>query len=90
MVAGTEEVESKSVFALARYNSAGDLDDTFGEDGRVYTDFSNSVIVGAFASSATVQKDGKIVVGGSVWKEIPWDWSVRTYDFALARYNSDW
>ena len=71
-----------SNFALARYNSDGTLDLTFGGDGRVTTDF-----VGRhdFANAVAVQADGKVVAGGLAGFS-------RTRGkgrFALARYNAD-
>ncbi len=72
---------SENDFALARYNSDGTLDATFGIGGKTVTDFSDS---DEFANDIAIQADGKIVVAG---------YSLSTdtvsYDFALARYNSD-
>ncbi|HVQ39504.1 MAG TPA: Calx-beta domain-containing protein [Pyrinomonadaceae bacterium] len=68
-----------SDFALARLNSDGTMDASFGTGGRVYTDF----FLG-FDSAETmlIQPDGKIVVAGSTVFD--------TYkDFALVRYNPD-
>jgi len=62
-------------FALARYNSDGALDTSFGTGGKVTTDFSGGRDVGY---SVALQPDGKIVVAG-----------YAGVDFALARYNSD-
>jgi len=62
-------------FALARYNSNGSLDATFGSGGTVLTDFGTSVDA---ASDVVVQPDGKILAAG-----------IRAGDFALARYNAD-
>jgi uncharacterized delta-60 repeat protein len=69
-----------SDFALARYNSDGSLDTSFGTGGKVTTDFDGNSGNG---QSVTVQSDGKIVVAGY--------FSTSSYilDFALARYNSD-
>jgi uncharacterized delta-60 repeat protein len=60
---------------------AGDLDLTFGINGKVTTDFNLS---GDEARSVFVQMDGKIIVAGSVN-----DPTTGTVDFALSRYNSD-
>ena len=60
-------------FALARYNSDGSVDTTFGMGGRVATDFGNTV-----PYSMMMQPDGKIVLTGSVGN-----------DFAVARFNID-
>jgi uncharacterized delta-60 repeat protein len=66
-------------FAVARYNSDGALDDTFGGDGRVRTDFSG----GNDAANAVARYgNNKIVVAG--WTETATD-----VHFAVARYNSD-
>lgn len=72
----TNEVGSD--FALARYNTDGTLDNTFGVDGKVITDLGT---VADELASVAIQADGKIIVAG---------WSgVTDYDFALARYNTD-
>ncbi len=61
-------------FALARYNSDGTLDNTFGTNGKLTTDFGDR----EEAWSVKVLSDGKILVGGFTGS-----------DFALARYNAD-
>ncbi|WP_351234945.1 calcium-binding protein [Streptomyces sp. NPDC002133] len=66
-------------FALARYNTDGSLDTTFGTDGRVTTDFAGND--GAFA--VAVQADGRIVAAGESFSGVTFP------DFALARYNTD-
>jgi uncharacterized delta-60 repeat protein len=61
VVAGmTKMSNTKSDFALARYNPNGSLDPTFGVGGKVTTDF------GAFdlARAIVLQPDGKVVAGG--------------------------
>ncbi|MFD9223461.1 hypothetical protein ACFWDI_26440 [Streptomyces sp. NPDC060064] len=63
-------------FALARYNTDGSLDTTFGTGGKVTTDFGGSFDV---AFGVVVQADGKIVAVGSA----------GGIAFALARYNTD-
>ena len=62
-------------FALARYNSDGSLDTSFGSGGKVTT--SNGAVGGA-----ALQSDGKIVVVGAIFNG-------SNNDFALARYNSN-
>lgn len=64
-------------FLIARYNTNGTLDNTFGGTGIVSTDFMGMSEEG---NSVVVQPDGKIVVLG--WAEIAGD-----KNFALARYN---
>ena len=48
-------------FALARYNSDGSLDTSFGGTGKVTTDFTASY---DFADSIAIEADGKIVAAG--------------------------
>ena len=67
-------------FALARYNTDGSLDTTFGSGGKVTTDFSGFRDEGR---SLVLQRDGRIVVSGAAVGQ-----SGAT-DFALARYKSD-
>jgi uncharacterized delta-60 repeat protein len=67
-------------FALARYNTDGSLDTSFGTEGLVTTDFSGGSDV---ASDVALQPDGKVVVAGSTG---PPD---GAREFALARYNPD-
>ena len=75
VAAGVTGTGSNEDFALARYNTDGALDRTFGVGGTVITDVSRgSDAVWAVA----IQSDGKIVAAG-----------VASGDFALARYNAD-
>ncbi len=62
-------------FALARYNSNGTLDATFGTGGKVTTDLT---AFDDLARAIALQTDGKIVVAGEA-----------NADFGLARYNAD-
>ncbi len=66
-------------FALSRYNSNGSLDNTFGTDGRITTDFSNNTDQGF---EVAIQPDNKIVLAG-------YSHNGSQYNFALARYNSN-
>ncbi|MFN6482592.1 DUF4347 domain-containing protein, partial [Nostoc sp. DedQUE02] len=63
-------------FALARYNSNGSLDTSFGSGGKVITDIGTNTTDVAY--SVSVQADGKILVAGS-----------SNSNFALVRYNSN-
>ncbi|MEH2042211.1 putative Ig domain-containing protein, partial [Nostoc sp.] len=65
-----------SDFALARYNSNGSLDTSFGTGGQVITDIGSKTT--DIAYSISVQADDKILVAGS-----------SSGDFALVRYNSN-
>jgi uncharacterized delta-60 repeat protein len=66
-------------FALARYNSDGSLDTSFGTDGFSTATFGT---VDDIIYSIVLQPDGKILAGGS-------SYSGGKFHFALARYNSD-
>jgi uncharacterized delta-60 repeat protein len=78
VAAGQTFVNGSFDFALARYNSDGTLDASFGADGIVTTDFAGRP---DRAFSVVVQPDGKIVAAGQA--------VIASFDFALARYNSD-
>jgi len=65
-------------FALARYNSNGTLDTSFGSGGKVTTFFGAI----ATASAVAIQTDGKIIAAGGKFDPFG-------TGFALARYNSD-
>ncbi|MCE7980091.1 MAG: hypothetical protein DYG89_02770 [Caldilinea sp. CFX5] len=61
-------------FALVRYNADGSLDNSFGVDGKVLTDFGTYDRV----SALILQPDGKLVAAGT-----------GRDGFTLARYNAD-
>jgi uncharacterized delta-60 repeat protein len=81
VVAGYSSTASGRNFTLARYMQNGTLDNTFGANGTVITDFGN---VNTLGRSVAIQGDGKIVVagGGSLVTE--------NYYFATARYIGDY
>jgi uncharacterized delta-60 repeat protein len=68
-------------FALARYDSLGNLDTSFGVGGKVTTDFFGN---GDLARAIALQNDGKIVVSGITTHS-----SAEGANFALVRYNSN-
>jgi uncharacterized delta-60 repeat protein len=67
-------------FALARYNTDGSLDTSFGSGGKVVTPIGNS---NAFARAVAIQPAGKIVAAGGS------GYGISTHDFALVRYLGD-
>jgi uncharacterized delta-60 repeat protein len=67
-------------FALARYNSDGSLDETFGLQGRVTTSFLGG---NEFGRAMVLQPDGKIIVAGEAIGT-----STTHSDFAVARYTN--
>ena len=80
IAAGFSYNGTRNVFALARYNTDGSLDNTFDADGKVTTAFAGSI--GNIINSIMLQTDGKLVVAGS-------NHNGTNLDFALARYNTD-
>ena len=80
IAAGFSYNGTNNVFALARYNTDGSLDNTFDADGKVTTAFAGSI--GNIINSIMLQTDGKLVVAGS-------NHNGTNLDFALARYNTD-
>jgi uncharacterized delta-60 repeat protein len=70
--------DSDANFALARYDSNGSLDASFGAGGKVITSFGGT----DQASAVILQPDGKLVVAGQTDTGI-------SIDFALARYMPD-
>lgn len=82
-------------FALVRYTTDGRLDETFGNDGKVQTDFRyyrGDPALDDYRSyehinAIAIHDDGKIVAAGIVYADQPGWW--QTSAFALARYNPD-
>jgi uncharacterized delta-60 repeat protein len=79
VAAGVALGDRGSDFGLARYDSDGTLDASFGTGGRVTTPFPGATVANAF--SVALQPDGKVVVAG--WTNLD-----GGADFALARYTS--
>ncbi|MBI3804328.1 MAG: hypothetical protein HY282_11270 [Nitrospirae bacterium] len=79
LVAGQTWVGSNYDFALARVDTDGNLDPTFGTGGKVITAISQG---NDFVTSIALQPDGKIILSG---------YSVvgSTNNLVLARYNTD-
>lgn len=67
-------------FALVRLDRDGALDPTFGNAGKVITDFGGN---SDSATAIALQPDGKILVAGTSIV------AGTSYDFAVARYNAD-
>lgn len=66
-------------FALARYDTDGSLDQTFGSGGEVTTRIGSS----AAAAALAVQSNGKIIAAGSAFS----DKALQIRHFALVRYE---
>ena len=66
-------------YLIVRYNSNGNLDTTFGNNGIVIHPIGNS---NEISSSILVQNDGKIILGGYTFTD------TAICHFALSRYNN--
>lgn len=76
----TNSARTHTDFAIARYNTDGSLDKTFGLEGRVVSDFVRD---DDFVTGVSLQADGKIVLAGEAFT------SEHGGGFCLARYNKD-
>jgi uncharacterized delta-60 repeat protein len=77
VVAGYTSDGNSNFFALARYNSDGSLDQSFNGTGKIVSTIGES----AYATSAVLQSNGKIVVAGNTY-------SAGEYKIAVARYDT--
>ncbi len=77
---GTAWNGSKFKFALARYNTNGTLDSTYGTNGKVITSLSNGN--DKIRSVGVKYDDWSVVVGGA-------SFGGSNMDFALAKYKTD-
>jgi serralysin len=80
VVAGLAGGQVGNRFALARYNTDGTLDSSFGGDGKVTTNITRWADE---ADEVIIQSDGKIVAGGTA------NSFCCDSKFALVRYNTD-
>jgi uncharacterized delta-60 repeat protein len=77
VVVGTRALSANQNFIVARYNTDGSLDGSFGNAGALSIDFFSFTDIG---ENVLVQPDGKIVVSGS-------QTSLRSGGYGLARIN---
>ena len=82
VAAGTTSDAEHEYFALARFNTDGSVDGSFGSDGQVATEFFG---LANPACALDLQPDGKIVAAGYAYSAT----SGTIYDSAIARYNTD-
>jgi uncharacterized delta-60 repeat protein len=61
IAAGASNIQVNSNFAVARYDSDGDLDASFSQDGKLTIDFFGFTDV---AENVAIQSNGRIVLGG--------------------------
>jgi uncharacterized delta-60 repeat protein len=78
IVAAGSETSGFSAIALARYETDGSLDPTFGGDGRVRAKFPR----GMFVYAVAIQPDGRVVVAGSASLS-------SVTGFGLARFTTE-
>jgi len=74
VASGYGSLNTRECLSLARFNSNGTLDTSFGTNGKVQRDFGDN----SYGNSVALDASGRIVVGGSVGQT-----------FLLTRYNSD-
>lgn len=82
LVSGHAQTSGPEEFALARFNTNGTLDSSFGNAGTV----STTIETGCAAYSGGIQADGKSLVAGLAASQFG---SVAEVDFAMARYNTN-
>jgi uncharacterized delta-60 repeat protein len=80
VAAGAADTDTGSDFALARYNSDGTLDPSFGTGGTVTTDIASNINE---ANALVRQADGKLVAAGFAVGP------AGSFDVALVRYSPD-
>lgn len=83
IVVGSMTVSGQSNYALARFDTNGTLDSTFGINGKVTTNFAGD---GSLARRIVIQGDGKLVVAGNAMNGAL---ALSDIDFGVARYHSD-
>ena len=88
LVAGSGQWNATWQIALVRYNKDGSLDTSFDGDGKVITTISDATWKYAYGADMTVQSDGKILVSGSVIRNISTN-GYNTSDIVVVRYNTD-
>jgi uncharacterized delta-60 repeat protein len=80
LAGGTISKSGLNQFGLARYNSDGSLDESFGNLGKVISDYPELMLL----SSMALQADGKIIVAGSLFNS---DFTIS--HFVLVRYDTN-
>jgi uncharacterized delta-60 repeat protein len=81
VLAGETHINNLGDFALARLNTDGSLDTTFGVGGKVVTDLGTSY---EYANAVAVQADGKIIAAGKIVNG-----DIANANFAMVRYDED-
>jgi|GEM_PF-2787075 len=81
LMAGETHINNLGDFALARLNTDGSLDTTFGVGGKVITDLGSSY---EYANALAVQTDGKIIAAGKIVNG-----DIASANFAMVRYEAN-
>ncbi len=83
IAAGGSLIRQMGAFTTIRYDGDGGVDSSFGENGIIRTEFVKEGVTTSTATSALIQRDGKIVLCGQG--------STKTFESytTLARYNND-
>jgi uncharacterized delta-60 repeat protein len=79
LVTGSTRDTTSVHFALARFNSNGSVDTSFGTNGLVSAQLGDW----SYGENLALQADGKVIVLAQVW------WTGYNCDIALVRYNND-
>jgi trimeric autotransporter adhesin len=77
---GSRNGTTGSDFVVAKFNSDGTDDTSFGVNGITTTDMGTAY---DYSKAIAIQADGKVIIAGNVFN------STSSYDFAIARYNND-
>jgi uncharacterized delta-60 repeat protein len=80
LAGGTISKGGLNQFGLARYNSDGSLDESFGNLGKVISNYPELMLL----STMALQSDGKIVVAGNLFNS-----SFTISHFVLVRYDTN-
>jgi uncharacterized delta-60 repeat protein len=78
---------ARALFALARYDTDGNLDPSFGTDGKVLTSFGPRATCTSYANAAAIQPDGKVIAAGIA--RCGTGGVLLDYRYAVARYDLD-
>lgn len=81
VIAGSSTIGNKYVYLIARYNSNGKVDSSFGVHGCIKTAVGSTE---DDVSTLMIQPDGKIVVGGASYRS-----NLLETDIVLIRYNAN-
>lgn len=85
----TRGLEASHDFAVARYNTNGTLDNSFGTDGRTTLNIvGDRGVTDDYATAVAIQSNGKIVIAG-YYDPDPGMMLGGASDFVMMRYNND-